>query len=54
MQWLLEQGVECFIECGPGQALTGLIKRIAPPSVIANSYLITSLGYSFIGMLEIK
>jgi [acyl-carrier-protein] S-malonyltransferase len=37
MQWLLEQGVECFIECGPGQVLTHLIKCIAPPSVIAIS-----------------
>jgi [acyl-carrier-protein] S-malonyltransferase len=37
IQWLLEQGVECFIECGPGEILTGLIKRIAPRAVIAVS-----------------
>lgn len=30
IRYLLKQGVNCFIECGPGRVLTGLIQRIAP------------------------
>ena len=33
IQWLLGQGVQRFIECGPAQVLSGLIRRIAPPGV---------------------
>jgi [acyl-carrier-protein] S-malonyltransferase len=33
IQWLLTQEVDCFIECGPGQILRGLIKRMVPNSV---------------------
>lgn len=29
VQWLLDQGVTRFVECGPGNVLGGLIKRIA-------------------------
>jgi len=33
IQWLIEQDVECFIECGPGQVLSRLIRQIAPRAV---------------------
>ena len=30
VQRMLDEGVDTFIECGPGSALTGMVKRIAP------------------------
>lgn len=33
---MVDDGVDTFIECGPGAALTGMIKRIAPESRLLN------------------
>jgi len=30
MRRLVDEGVDTFIECGPGSALVGMLKRIAP------------------------
>lgn len=40
MQWLIDQGIECFIECGPGQVLTGMLKRM----VVSKPIKLFSLG----------
>jgi [acyl-carrier-protein] S-malonyltransferase len=33
---MADDGVDTFIECGPGAALTGMVKRIAPQARILN------------------
>ena len=33
IRWLLEQGYTRFIELGPGRALAGFMKRIAPDAL---------------------
>lgn len=36
IRWLIAQGVEAFIEVGPGRSLSGFVKRIAKPRLLAN------------------
>lgn len=33
---MVEEGVDLFVECGPGAALTGMVKRIVPEARTAN------------------
>lgn len=43
IQNMVENGVDTFIEIGPGKVLAGLVKKIAPESKIYNIYDKTSL-----------
>ena len=36
ISWMVGNGVDSFIECGPGAALAGMVKRIAPASRTLN------------------
>lgn len=36
IRWMVGNGVDSFIECGPGAALAGMVKRIAPESRTLN------------------
>jgi [acyl-carrier-protein] S-malonyltransferase len=36
VEWLQAQGVDRYVECGPGKVLTGLIKRIAKGATLEN------------------
>jgi [acyl-carrier-protein] S-malonyltransferase len=40
---MLAEGVDTFVECGPGSALTGMVKRIAPESRTLNVSDMTTL-----------
>ncbi|HET7520631.1 MAG TPA: ACP S-malonyltransferase [Candidatus Limnocylindria bacterium] len=40
---MAEEGVDTFIECGPGSALTGMVRRIAPEARTANVSDVASL-----------
>jgi len=40
---MVDEGVDTFIECGPGSALTGMIKRIAPETRTLNVADVASL-----------
>jgi [acyl-carrier-protein] S-malonyltransferase len=36
IQWLQQQGVQRYLECGPGRVLSGLVKRIQPEAELLN------------------
>ena len=36
IRWMVGNGVDTFIECGPGEALAGMVRRIAPESRTVN------------------
>lgn len=36
VEWMQAQGVDRYVECGPGKVLTGLIKRIAKGATLEN------------------
>ena len=40
---MVAEGVDTFVECGPGSALTGMVKRIAPESRTLNVSDMTTL-----------
>ena len=33
---MVDEGVDTFVECGPGAALTGMVRRIAPEARTLN------------------
>jgi len=36
VMWMLEQGIDTFVEIGPGKTLSGMLKRIAPDAHAIN------------------
>ena len=36
IQWMQQQGIQRYIECGPGRVLSGLVKRIHAGAVLLN------------------
>lgn len=43
IEWLGNQGVDTYVECGPGKVLTGLVKRIDKGASLANIHDLSSL-----------
>jgi [acyl-carrier-protein] S-malonyltransferase len=43
IQWMVSNGVEEIVECGPGKVLAGLIKRIDKTCAVRNIGLLSDL-----------
>lgn len=44
IQYMVAQGVTCFVECGSGKVLSGIIKRIAPEATILSCEKVSDLS----------
>lgn len=53
IQRMVEEGVEIFVEIGPGKVLAGLNKKIAPEAVVYNVYDKTSLDTTVSAIKEL-
>lgn len=51
IKFMFDQGVNIFVECGPGRVLTGLNKRIAPTAAQMSIYDVDSL-YSVLEQID--
>ncbi|MBR6126455.1 malonyl CoA-acyl carrier protein transacylase, partial [bacterium] len=52
IQKMIEEGVDTFIEIGPGKVLSGLNKKIAPEAAVYNVYDKTSLDTTVAALKE--
>ena len=52
IQKMLEEGVDTFIEIGPGKVLAGLNKKIAPETAVYNVFDKTSLENTISALKE--
>ena len=54
IRWMVAHGVDSFIECGPGAALTGMVRRIAPESRTVNVSDLATLDDAAAALLALR